>query len=138
MAVKKKVASVGDIVLVKKNSNSHNYNIGTKYRVVDATRNGSGMMYQAESLDGNWTGNNLRSSDTELCVAITIDAFEKQVEDYRKQMEEAQSIIDWMNETGATEYNETEHKVWSVLNAVENDSLSKMERVKIIASLIKA
>lgn len=136
MAVKKK-AQVGDIVLVKKNSNSHNYTIGTKYRVVDATVTGSGVMYQAESLDGNWRGNNLRGSDTELC-APTIDAFEKQVEDYRKQMEQAQSIVDWMKETGATEYNETEHKVWSVLNAVENDSLSKMERVKIIASLIKA
>jgi hypothetical protein len=137
MAVKKK-AQVGDIVLVKKNSNSHNYTIGTKYRVVDATLTGSGMMYQAESLDGNWRGNNLRSSDTEFVTTVNVEYFQKQVEEHRKQMEEAQSIIDWMNETGATEYDETEHKVWSVLNAVENDSLSKMERVKIIASLIKA
>lgn len=138
MAVKKKVASVGDIVLVKRNSNSHNYSIGTKYRVIDVKPNGVGVMYQAEDPVNGWRGNNLRSSDTELCVALTIDAFEAQVEDYRKQMEEAQSIVDWMKETGATEYNETEHKVWYVLNAVENDSLSKMERVKIIASLIKA
>lgn len=138
MAVKKKVASVGDIVLVKKNSNSHNYEIGRKYRVIDTKPNGVGVMYQAEDLVSGWRGNSLRSSDTELCVPLTIDAFEAQVEDYRKQMEEAQSIVDWMKETGATEYNETEHKVWSVLNAVENDSLSKMERVKIIASLIKA
>ena len=138
MAVKKKVASVGDIVLVKRNSNSHNYSIGTKYRVIDVKPNGVGVMYQAEDPVNGWRGNNLRSSDTELCVALTIDAFEAQVEDYRKQMEEAQSIVDWMKETGATEYNETEHKVWSVLNAVENESLSKMERVKIIASLIKA
>lgn len=138
MAVKKKVASVGDLVLVKKNSNSHNYEIGKKYRVIDVKPNGVGVMYQAEDPVNGWRGNNLRSSDTELCVALTIDAFEAQVEDYRKQMEEAQSIVDWMKETGATEYNETEHKVWSVLNAVENDSLSKMERVKIIASLIKA
>lgn len=138
MAVKKKVASVGDIVLVKKNSNSHNYDIGRKYCVIDVKPNGSGVMYQAEDPVTGWRGNNLRSSDTELCVALTIDTFEAQVEDYRKQMEQAQSIVDWMKETGATEYNETEHKVWSVLNAVENDSLSKMERVKIIASLIKA
>ena len=138
MAVKKKVASVGDIVLVKRNSNSHNYSIGTKYRVIDVKPNGYGVLYQAEDPVNGWRGNNLRGSDTELCVPLTIDAFEEQVEDYRKQMEEAQSIVDWMKETGATEYNETEHKVWSVLNAVENDSLSKMERVKIIASLIKA
>lgn len=138
MAVKKKIARVGDIVLVKKNTNSHNYTIGKKYRVVSVRPTGSDNVYEAVDLDSDWKGNNLRSSDTELCTSLTIDDFEKQIEDYRKQMEEVQSIVDWMKETGTAEYDETEHKVWSVLNAVENDSLSKIERVKIIASLIKA
>lgn len=137
MAVKKKVGSVGDIVLIKRNSNSHNYTVGKKYRIVEVEPKGSYTVYMAEDLKTGQVGNNLRSTDTEL-VGLTIDSFEQQVEDYRKQMEEAQSIVDWMKETGSTEYNETEHRVWYVLNAVENDTLSKMEKVKIIASLVKA
>lgn len=71
MVVKKKVASVGDIILVKKNSNSHNYDIGRKYYVTDVKPNESGVMYQAEDPVTGWRGNYLRSSDTELCVALT-------------------------------------------------------------------
>lgn len=136
MATKKK-AQVGDIVLVTKNCNSHNYTIGERYRITKSKPNGSGMLYEAANIDTGWIGNWLRGSDCEVVTALTIEDFEKKLADLLSEVQETQSVIDWMKETGATEYNETEHKVWGVLNAVENDSISKLEKVRIIASLIK-
>lgn len=136
MATKKK-AQVGDIVLVTKNSNSHNYTIGERYRITKSKSNGSGMLYEAANIDTGWIGNWLRGSDCEVVTALTIEDFEKKLADLLSEVQETQSVIDWMKETGAAEYNETEHKVWEVLTVVENDSMSKLDKVKAIAALVK-
>lgn len=132
MASRKQTFKKGALVRVTGNTNSNDYTIGEVYRIKSV----SDDTIRCESLDGSWNGNNLRKTDCEL-TGLTVEHYEANLVELQSEMDETQSIIDWMRETGATEYDATEHKVWSVMNAVENDSLTKLEKVKLIASLVK-
>ena len=129
----KKQAKVGQLVKVTGNSNSNDYTIGEIYRV---TRNTGSNCVQAESLDGNWTGNNLDLRDCEI-VGLTKEHFKSEIKRLENEIAEAKSIMAWMDETGNTEYNADEHKVWTAITTIEDNSISKLDKVKLIASLLK-
>ena len=129
---KRKSFKKGTLVEVIANHNGNDYTIGEIYRVLRS----AGETIECESLDGNWEGNHLRKTDCEI-VGLTVEHFQQELAELKSKMDAVQSTIDWMRETGAEEYDETEHKVWSVMNAVEDGSLSKLEKVKAIAKLVK-
>jgi hypothetical protein len=67
---------------------------------------------------------------------LTIEELETKLVNAHLEIDEIKSKIKWMKEAGATKFDEKEHKVWRTLSTLENTELSKMEKVKIIASLV--
>jgi len=128
-----KKVKVGDVVRVTGNSNSNNYAVGHKYRVIDIGGNGS---VRAESLDETFVGNNLAAVDF-IVIGLDKNYFEEQITHYKSEIQKAETIIAWMKETGNEEFNDQEFKIWEALTAFESDSLSKTEKVKLIAKIIK-
>lgn len=69
-------------------------------------------------------------------AAVTIEELETMLVTAHLEIDEIKSKIKWLKEAGATEFDEKEHKIWRTLSTLENTELSKMEKVKIIASLV--
>lgn len=132
--MKKHNVKVGQLVKVKGNSNSHNYEIGETYRVIQMGIGSNTVI--AESLDGEWSGNNLSIYDTEITVC-TKEYFENQIKSLQNEIDDCKSILVWMDENDKAEYDMSEHKVWKALTTIEDSNISKMEKVKLIASLLK-
>lgn len=123
---------IGVLIRVIKNSTCHKYTIGEVYRV---KTHASKVSILAESIDGKWTGNVLRASDYEI-VKMNKDHYRNVIAGYQSKIDEVNSIIDWMDEVGADEYDEKEYKVWKVLSAMDDSTMSKIDKVKAIAALI--
>jgi hypothetical protein len=130
---------VGDLVIPVKNSNSHDYIIGEVYRVKDVNH----TTVIAESLDGCSRGNMLRHEDCKPAFE-DLDSLEeniKQVESNIKKLNsvklELESKINWMKEVGADTFDKNEYRVWQALSTIEDGGLSKLEKVKLIATLLK-
>lgn len=125
-------AKVGQLVKVTGNSNGANYCIGQTYRVIST----ESSTIQCESLDGCWTGNNLYLGDY-VIAHQNKEHFQTRIEQLQKEIEEVQSLMDWMDETGNTEYDMDEHRVWKALTMLEDNTLTKGQRTKLLAQLIK-
>lgn len=142
MARLKALPKIGDIVVVKANSNGHNYTIDKQYRVV-AYSDCDTRTFVADSLNGKWQGNNLHYRDCEpalvgkAVIEAKIESLNGKIDKLQAEIKHNQSIIAWMDETGTDSYDENEHKVWQTLTTIENGSMSKMEKVKAIAALLK-
>jgi len=133
---------VGDLVIPVKNSNSHNYKIGTVYRVLSVD-SGDGT-FRAISTDGcDWMGNHLKASDCKL-AKIGVESLQEKLEEVQSKFEklqseklELESQIKWMADTGTDTFDENEYRVWQALSTIEDGGLSKLEKVKLIAALLK-
>ncbi len=142
MARLKALPKIGDIVVVKANSNDHNYTIGKQYRVV-AYSVCDGFSFIAESLNGDYPSIYLNYRDCEpalvgkAVIEAKIESLNGKIDKLQAEIKHNQSIIAWMDETGTDSYDENEHKVWQTLTTIENGSMSKMEKVKAIAALLK-
>jgi hypothetical protein len=71
-----------------------------------------------------------------VSAAVTIEELETKLVTAHLEIDDIKSKIKWMKEAGAAEFDEQEHKIWRTLSTLENTELSKMEKVKIIASLV--
>ena len=71
-----------------------------------------------------------------VSASITKEELESKIAESQREIDDMKSKIHWMLETGATEFDEHEHKIWKALTALENSELSKLEKVKIISSLV--
>lgn len=130
---------VGDLVRPYKNSNSHDYAIGEVYRVKDVDL----TTFTAESLNGRWRGNMLRHEDCKPAFE-DLDSFEENIEQVESNIKKLNSVkleleskINWMKEVGADTFDENEYRVWQALSTIEDGGLSKLEKVKLIAALLK-
>ena len=128
----KQKAKVGQLVKIVANTSHHNYTRGEVYRVVSSP-NG---YIQAESLDCSWKGNNMNTKDYEI-VNLTKEFIKSEIQELQNEIDHKKSIIAWMDENGRTEYDPNEHKVWKALTTIESDSISKIDKVKLIAALLK-
>lgn len=59
-----------------------------------------------------------------------------QKEELLSEVNDIQNKIDFMDETGTTEYNETEVKVFHTLKLLDKKGLSNLERAKLITKII--
>lgn len=50
---------------------------------------------------------------------------------------ELDAKLKWMREVGAEEFDRNQFRVWEVLTVVENDGMSKLDKAKAIAALVK-
>lgn len=71
-----------------------------------------------------------------VSASVTIEELESKIAESQTEIDDLKSKIHWMLESGATEFDEHEHKIWKALTALENSELSKLEKVKIISSLV--
>jgi hypothetical protein len=81
----------------------------------------SGWVYEWEMIDYKGTIEELRDEYTEK----------------ENEMKEIGAKIEWMEETGLTEFNEYEFKVYQTLKLFENKELTMVEKSRLIANLIK-
>lgn len=110
---------------------------------------GNGQVYIVsgpyDALDGGW-----QVVDEECLVncswvyewemELVCSTMEDLTQEMNVHLEKSESLrmkIEWMKETGATDFDENEYRVWSAISAMENKDLSKMEKVKLISSLLK-
>jgi hypothetical protein len=70
-------------------------------------------------------------------ILTEIEEVNKKKSELDKEVSELQSKIDWMETVGVSEFDENEYKVWKTLTLLEDDSVSKLEKMKEIANLIK-
>jgi len=70
-------------------------------------------------------------------VASSKVVLEQKMEKLKTEMEEVQSKIDFLNETGNELLDEEEFKVYSTLKLFQNEKLNDIEKSKLIAKLIK-
>jgi hypothetical protein len=68
---------------------------------------------------------------------LGIKELEQQLSEAQTKLNTIQSKIDWINETGSTEFSEEEFKVHQTLKLLENTKISMFEKSKLIAELIK-
>lgn len=122
---------VGDYITPIKNTGGHNYKIGKTYQIIAC----SGGYYQAKDETG-FIGNNIAANEMEL-TDVTKEDLLKTNKNLQERIDENNSIIQWMEETGSKTYSEMSYKVWQVLTLFEQESLSKIEKTKKIAELIK-
>ena len=75
--------------------------------------------------------------DYEIDSLITIEELEAEKEIAKASVEALQTKIDWLTETGNTEFDEEEYKVYATLKLLEKTDLTITEKSKLIAGLIK-
>lgn len=70
-------------------------------------------------------------------LALTKEDLKKEMKELDLEKKAIQDKLDWMEETGSEEYDETEVKVWSTLKTLDNKKLTALQKTKAIAELIK-
>lgn len=70
-------------------------------------------------------------------AAETEEYLTKRRQELTDQIKLIDAKIQWMKESGSDEYDGNQFRVWQVLTLAENGSLSKIEKAKAIAELIK-
>ena len=123
---------VGDVVIPIRNVGSHNYTLGKEYIVHDINSEN----FRAKDTVTGELGNYLRYDEVKL-IGTNREYMLRQVAKLETELTDVRNKLAWMDEVGTDEFDETEYKVWSVMNAVEDTSMTKIERVKLIASLVK-
>ena len=69
--------------------------------------------------------------------ALGIKELEQELSEAQTKIDTIQSKINWINETGSTEFSEDEFKVYQTLKLLDDSKLSMIEKSKLIAELIK-
>lgn len=123
---------VGDVVIPIRNVGSHNYTLGKEYIVCEICD----QNFKARNPINGEVGNYLRYDEVKL-AGTNREFMLRQVAELETELTDVRNKLAWMDEVGTDEFDETEYKVWSVMNAVDDKSMTKIERVKLIASLVK-
>jgi hypothetical protein len=125
---------IGACIRIK--ADEHNgYYGGTRYRITRIDRSDNTL--KAERADVRGTeGGWLRNSQVEL-YEMTKDELLKDISEAQALIEDRHSMLAWMEDNGSDVFNEDEFKVWQVLTAMEDENISKIDKVKRIAQMIK-
>lgn len=70
-------------------------------------------------------------------VVLSKKELQAEAKDLENELSEVRDRMAWMDEAKTEEYDEDEFKAWRALSALDSD-LSKLEKVKILAKLMKA
>jgi hypothetical protein len=132
---------IGTKVKVVGNKCSHTYEIGKTYEVYTKQAGTSDSHTCILKNSEDRTGNNIYLSDLEI-TSMTKTEIEENIvslENNKIKIDQEISLekskISYLEETGLTEINEDEFKVYGVLKTLKQD-LTDIERAKIIAQLI--
>jgi hypothetical protein len=68
---------------------------------------------------------------------VTLEELRDEYTEKENEMKEVGIKIEWMEQTGSTEFKENEFKVYQTLKLFENKELTMVEKSRLIANLIK-
>jgi hypothetical protein len=75
--------------------------------------------------------------DYEIDKPITLEELDAEKNSLKTKIDLIQTKIDWLSETGNSEFDEEQYKVYTTLKLLEKKDLSTLEKSKLIAELIK-
>ncbi len=75
--------------------------------------------------------------DYEIDKPITLEELDAEKNSLKTKIDLVQTKIDWLSETGNSEFDEEQYKVYTTLKLLEKKDLSTLEKSKLIAELIK-
>lgn len=124
------------------NINGHNY--GAAGDIIEFTSMSSASVNQTSLSYGIPGGNTFNYSQFRVVLEETAADFKAAIKrekikfkEIEKNIEELQSKIDYLKETGLDKFDEDQYKALKVLELLDKPNLSKLEKSKIIADLIK-
>ena len=100
---------------------SPSYSFPNSWNIVDQFGNAKGWIYEWE-MEG---------------FKLGIKELEQELSEAQTKLNNIQFKIDWLTETGSDEFSEDEFKVYQTLKLLEDEKLSRLEKSKLIAELIK-
>lgn len=117
-------------------SSSSNSNMGScKEFIVVGLYDNKCNAYNINHIDGKNAGW-VYDYEMEISV-ISQEELQKELEEAKEKVTQIQNKIDYLNESGAKEFDEEQFKVYYTLKLLENKDLSRIEKSKLIADLIK-
>lgn len=121
---------VGDKVLI--GARPHSCNFYVLSRVDNSDNTLKFWLDKANTVESTWH----KFSDVTLLIE-TEEYITKQKQELINEVQLVDSKIQWMKESGSDVFNNSQFRIWQVLTLTEDSSISKMEKVKAIAELIK-
>lgn len=139
----------GKTVEIISNNSGHNYRIGDKIKI---TKEQSRLLTISNITNptagtiGRLTpsGNNAFFRDLKIIDKFNKEYFLEEIKNLEESKKEIDSDIEnykfkinFLEETNLKEFDENEFKAYKTLSLIEDNSLSKVEKAKLIASLIE-
>lgn len=112
---------------VLSNSNGHGSPIGAIVTVVSCA---------GSSIRVRETGSSYTKTDLAL-VKVDRAHIQQEIRTLQSEIMGMNNKLDFMDETGLAEFDESEFKAYRVLQTLDNDDLSQVERAQVVAELIK-
>jgi len=131
---------VGDQIKIIGNTNSHNYERGKTYVVVEVHTTGDKANYfVAKNLDTGVTGNYLQPRDVELVPEsqLTQAHFRSKVSDLRRELKMAEDYLRFMEDSNLDKVTEQQLAAYRALSILDDKDTSMLERADRLALLIK-
>lgn len=109
------------------------YTITNKSKITETTR----LQFAGNVNKSNYNVNNyIIYAKNVYVVSYSKEYFERDIKSLQEQIEEKQSIVEYLEATGLKEYDETQYKVYRTLQLLKKDNLTDMEKSVMIADLI--
>ena len=112
-------------------SNNRNMGIAEEFIIIDSFECNKHHIKELCGTHAGWV------YDYEIDSPVTVEELEAEKEIAKASVEALQTKIDWLTETGNTEFDEEEYKVYATLKLLEKTDLTIGEKSKLIAGLIK-
>jgi hypothetical protein len=126
---------IGDVVIPIRNSNSHNYTNGRKYRILRISNPGPPMEFVAQDIDNYFIGNNLRETDCKLSKKTKRD-IEKKLGEMELELEKFNRMLEYIEETGSDTLLSNEFISWHILKIINSDDKDKFKKLSKILNTI--
>lgn len=127
---------LGSKIVPRKNSNSHNYELGKTYEVYTHTISmGAVCTFSAKDPVTGTIGNTLLSTDCELAI-VTRDELKEELERLEREIDLVQAKLDWMDEFNADTLNPEEFRVFHILQEANYTGKTLLERSRAIVKIL--
>lgn len=139
---------IGKKIKILNKSGGHNYGMTGDVITLNNQRmsvsGGTGNTYNSlnHGIEG---GNNLKFTQFTVLTNITVKDIEdnitslkKDISNIKEEIKKEEVKIEYLKETGSEKYDENEFKVYTTLSLLEDPKLSKLEKAKLVANLIKS
>jgi len=120
---------IGKSITIQSNRGGHGYVIGSSVNITHATVSTNGMI----RVNNIWS----LYPDEFSYGPRTKAEIKKDIASLQKEITALEANLEFMEETGLEEYDETEVKVYQTLKLLKQDNLSDVDKTKLIAGLIK-